>query len=129
MTRAYTGPIRLTDNNQEHLGFLLLAGEGRPLDDGTFAGECVFMPIPQNPEVMIGGPFRILTEHQKAGEHRYEFSVVDDQANVLVSGPLERRFLITVGPEGTGEWGIWKDDKEMKRLGFSHVTTNSEKEG
>lgn len=121
MKNNYTGPIRLTDNNDEHLGFLLLAGEGRDLDSGTVEGECVFMPIPQKPEVMMGGPFRILTEHQKAGDHRYEFSVVGDHANFLVSGPLERKFRITLGPGGSGEWGICKEDLEMKRLGYSHA--------
>lgn len=127
MKRVHTGPIRLTDNNKEHLGFLLLAGEERAMDDGTFEGECVFMPIPQNPEVMIGGPFRILTEHQKAGDHRYEFSVDGDHGSYLVAGPLERKIRVTLGPEGTGEWGICKESTELKRLGFSHAMPPKQK--
>jgi hypothetical protein len=120
--KNYTGPIRLTDNNEEHLGFLLLAGEGRAAEGGKLEGECVFMPIPQNPEVMIGGPFRILTEHQKAGDHQYEFNVSGDRASFFVSGPLERMFLLTLGPDGKGEWGTCKDDREMRKLGFCYAS-------
>lgn len=122
MNKEYSGPIRLTDNNEEHLGFLLLGGGGRRDDGKIVEGECVFMPIPQNPEVMVGGPFRILTEHQKAGDHRFELRTEDGQATFLVSGPLERRFLITVGPEGKGEWGTCNADLQMNKLGFCHAT-------
>lgn len=122
MNKEFSGPIRLTDNSGEHLGFLLLGGAGASVEGESLNGECVFMPIPQNPEVMVGGPFRILTEHQKAGEHRFELRMENGQATLLVSGPLERRFLITVGPEGTGEWGTCKADLQMNKLGFCHAT-------
>jgi len=79
------------------------------------------MPIPRKPEVMAGGAFRLLAEHQKAGDHRYEFRADGDYAALVVSGPLERQFRITLGPDGSGEWGVWKQGREMKRLGFCEI--------
>ncbi len=74
MTSRYGGPIRLSDETDAHLGFVIMAGQGYPLQASKFEGDCVFMALPHDPSLLDTEPYLVLAEHKEAGEHRYELS-------------------------------------------------------
>ena len=114
-----TGPLRLTDANEKHLGFILMAGDGCPLDVDSFEGDCVFMPLPQDPAVFDQRPFLLLADHKDAGEHRYKFTKKGATLHFEISGPLNALIWVIVDDNGWGTWGTRVGDRE-EQLGFSH---------
>ena len=119
------GPLRLTNANEEHLGFVLMAGDGCPLDVDSFEGDCLFMPLPQNPALFEQQPYLLLAEHKDAGEHRYKFMKKDSILHFEISGSLDRILWVLVQENGWGEWGT-REGTRRERLGFSH-RVNAEK--
>jgi hypothetical protein len=113
------GPIRLTDTNQEHLGFILMAGDGYPLDAAEFEGDCVFMPLPQNPALFEERPYLLLAEHRDAGEHCYRMLKDGSTLRFTIGGPLDREVVVAVGEDGWGEWGC-RSGGDQERIGFAH---------
>jgi hypothetical protein len=124
------GPIRLTDLEEEHLGFILMAGDGYPLDTDVFEGECVFMPLPENPEQFDSYPYLLLAEHKRAGEHRYHLTNDGETLKFSITGTLDREVFVTVEKDGWGEWGVRiLQERSEQRLGFSHrVKADSEEQ-
>ena len=111
--------MRLTDANDDHLGFLLMADKECPLDVDTFEGDCVFMSLPERVELFDEEPYLILAEHEDAGEHRYRATRADENFELEISGPLSREILITLGLDGRGEWSI-RDGAAVRKMGFCH---------
>ena len=120
MAAGHGGPIRLTDEGEAHLGFILMAGKGYPLDAPAFQGDCVFMPLPRDAALFQGEPYRVLAEHKDAGEHRYALTFDGvTHSFTITSTTLNRAVYVTLGPDGSGEWGT-RLGQEHRRLGLCH---------
>ena len=119
MTGAFGGPIRLTNLEQDHLGFILLAGSGYPMDAQEFQGDCVIMPLPQASSLFEEEPYLLLADHKDAGEHRFTLRRSGDQRIFEIRGPVDRELYVTLNPDGWGEWGI-QAGGDRQCLGYSH---------
>ena len=116
------GPLRLTDANENHLGFILMARDGCPLDVDSFEGDCVFMPLPQDPALFGQRPYLLLADHKDAGEHRYKFTKQGTTLRFEIRGPLDSMIWVLIEKNG---WGTWGNREEQ--FGFSH-RVNAERE-
>jgi hypothetical protein len=120
MKTGMGGPIRLTDQNNEHLGFILMAGEGYSLDAKEWEGDCIFMPLPQRAALFEGRPYLLLAEHKQAGEHRYRLTTDGKALRFVIRGHPGHEIYVIVGTDGQwGEWG-WRSGQGQERMGFAH---------
>jgi len=54
----------IQNTNGEHLGFLLLSGEGEN-------GDCIFRSLPKNPELFESNETKLLYSYQEQGEFQW----------------------------------------------------------
>ena len=123
MTAEHSGPLRLTDNDQAHLGFILLAGAGYPADAATFEGDCIVMPLPRDPALFSSEAYLLLAEHKDAGEHRYRMRRDAGVRTFAISGSLTRKLSVVVGADGWGDWSVEADGQKRRRMGHVEALT------
>ncbi|HAH46363.1 hypothetical protein [Gimesia sp.] len=72
MTSEAVKMMVLQTVNQEHLGFTLFHPD---LSQST--GDCVFMIVPQNPELLESAEVALFQSMKEAGEHQWAWSESD----------------------------------------------------
>ena len=114
--------IPLQNFQQQHLGFLLLAGipDSYRTAEGQWSGECVFMALPHEASLFDDPAYRVLDAHSHLhlGEHR--LSVVNDGEVIsMVAAAVDGSELFVRMPlADAGVWGIRGGITEAE-LGFA----------
>jgi hypothetical protein len=97
--------IALQSPEHEHLGFLLLSP-----NDPT-SGSCIFMLLPQKPEVFESALYRALEPYgfRDAGEHRLLVQPAEGGIIILVSCEALSSVELFVTPDGAGTFRVLGD--------------------
>jgi len=106
--------IRLADENNEHLGFILLAGKGCPMAMHSYEGDCIFMPLPQNAALFNERPYLLLSAHKDAGKHRFAFTNAAGTESFRISGVLPQSIWLSRCAELGAHWGLCHEGKDEK---------------
>lgn len=113
------GLIRLTNPDKEHLAFIMMAGDGYPMDVDFYEGDCIFFPLPRKPELFDSPLFSMLVEHKDALQHRYKMKNDGKVMSFEITGALDREIFVTIGEDDWGDWGI-REGRKRKRLGLAN---------
>ena len=87
-----------------HLGFLLCA-----IPPADLEGDCVFVIVPDQAEMLEDAEVRHLLKRKEVGESEIELSA-DRHSAVIRTHGLEEMF-VELGPDGTGQWGYIREPK------------------
>jgi hypothetical protein len=99
--------IPLQNLEQEHIGFLLLAGF--PADFASavdhWEGDCVFVALPTKPELFDDPAFRVLADHKDAGEHRVVVNNDGSTISALATAATGAQLFVRLPASAPGTWG------------------------
>lgn len=99
--------IALTNAEGRHIGFMLLAGvdEGYRNKTGEWRGDCVFIALPKEPDLLNDSAFLELVERKQRGEHSVRVANDGKIATFDVADAGLLCFYAAIGSDGGGEWG------------------------
>ena len=102
--------IPLQNHRQQHLGACLMAGlpDDYASTAGIWEGDCVFMALPADPELLEDPSLFILRRHDhvEAGEHAITVTNDGSTVSLLATAPNGEQLFIRLPASGPGVWGL-----------------------
>ncbi len=118
--------IPLSNLQQEHLGFMLLAGisVGYHSTMGHWEGDCVFIALPKEAHLFNDLGYLILADHDHWGLGKHRVTIINDGIKVSYSAVSSDASVIYVSIplNGVGEWGV-VDRGSTTKLGCAQFST------
>lgn len=118
--------IPLSNLQQEHLGFMLLAGipDEYRNTEGQWEGDCVFIALPKEAHLFNDPGYLILAGHDHWGLGEHRVTIINDGIKVSYSavGSDASIIYVSIPLNGVGEWGVI-DRGSTTKLGCSQFST------